>query len=518
MGGGDSKVTGPDLAQGVPAADIPEGGVLLGQVDGQAVLLCRTQRDDIYAVGATCTHYGGPLAEGIMVGRQIRCPWHHARFDLRTGEPVGAPALTPLPCFRVEQKNGVVSVRGRADTPSRASAAYAPAAVVIVGAGAAGEAAAETLRREGYHGKLTLVGAEPTVTVDRPNLSKDYLAGTAPEEWIPLRSREYYAEQEIEILTGARAVDIDGTSRKVKLADGRVLPYEAMLLATGAEPIRLPIPGADLPHVHTLRTLADSQAIIARAQTAKNAVVIGASFIGLEAAASLRTRGLAVTVVAPENVPLERVFGAELGAFVRKLHEEKGVTFRLGRTASAIEAEAVTLDDGGKLPAELVVMGVGVKPSLSLAERAGCRIDRGVLVDSFLQTSVPGIFAAGDVARWPGRTPGSTMRIEHWVVAQRQGQTAARNMLGQKLRFEGIPFFWSQHYDVPIAYVGHVERWDTITVHGSIDNKSCVVAYRVDGMVHAAASIFRDKESLELELHLAHNDQAAISRVLASVT
>ncbi len=516
MGGGENKVSGPDLVQGVPAADVPDGGVLLGQVEGQPVLLCRLARD-IYAVGATCTHYSGPLAEGIVVGRQIRCPWHHARFDLRTGEPVGAPALSALPCFRVEQKDGVVSVRGRTAAPPRASAAYAPASVVIVGAGAAGEAAAETLRREGYHGTLTLVGAEPTVTVDRPNLSKDFLAGTAPEEWIPLRPRDFYAEQGIELMTGARAVDIDGIARKVKLEDGRVLPYEAMLLATGADPIRLGIPGADLPHVHTLRTLADSKAIIARAQTAKTAVVIGASFIGLEAAASLRTRGLAVTVVAPETVPLEKVFGTELGTFVRKLHEEKGVAFRLCRTPKAIEADGVTLDDGAKLPAELVVMGVGVKPSLSLAERAGCRVDRGVLVDPYLQSTVPGIFAAGDVARWPGRIPGSTMRIEHWVVAQRQGQTAARNMLGQKLRFEGIPFFWSQHYDVPICYVGHVERWDSATVHGSIEKKSCVVAYRVDGMVHAAASIFRDRESLELEYYLAHNDQAAIGRVLSAI-
>ena len=514
--GGETKVSGPDLAKGVPADDIAEGGILLGQVDGEAVVLCR-HRGDIYAVGATCTHYSGPLAEGIVVGRQIRCPWHHARFDLRTGEPVGAPALSPLPCYRVEERDGLVSVRGRTAAPPRASAAYAPASVVIVGAGAAGEAAAETLRREGYHGTLTLVGAEPTVTVDRPNLSKDYLAGTAPEEWIPLRSRDFYAEQGIELMTGARAVDIDGTARKVRLEDGRVLPYEAMLLATGAEPIRLQIPGAELPHVHTLRTLADSQAIIARAQGAKTAVVIGASFIGLEAAASLRARGLAVTVVAPESVPLERVLGAELGGFVKKLHEEKGVAFRLGTRPSAIEADGVTVEDGGKLPAELVVMGVGVRPSVALAERAGCRIDRGVLVDPFLQTTVPGIFAAGDVARWPGRTPGTTMRIEHWVVAQRQGQTAARNMLGQKLRFEGIPFFWSQHYDVAIAYVGHVERWDSVTVHGSIEKRSCVVAYRVDGMVHAAASIFRDRESLELEVHLAHNDQAAIGRVLAAV-
>jgi NADPH-dependent 2,4-dienoyl-CoA reductase/sulfur reductase-like enzyme/nitrite reductase/ring-hydroxylating ferredoxin subunit len=517
MGGGDSKQpTGPDLVQGVPAADVPDGGMLLGHVEGEPVLLCR-QRGDVYAIGATCTHYSGPLAEGIIVGRQIRCPWHHARFDIRTGEPVGAPALNPLPCFRVEQKDGVVAVRGRTHAPARASAAYAPASVVIVGAGAAGHAAAETLRREGFHGALVIVTAEPTVAVDRPNLSKDYLAGTAPEEWIPLRPREWYAEHQIELLTGVRAVDIDGSSRKVKLEDGRVLPYEAMLYATGAEVIRLAIPGAELPHVHTLRTLADSQAIIARAQAAKAAVVIGASFIGLEVAASLRQRGLAVTVVAPENVPLERVLGTELGTFVRKLHEEKGVAFRLGRKPTAIEADGVTLDDGGKLPAELVVMGVGVKPAVMLAERAGCRTDRGVLVDPFLMTSVPGIFAAGDVARWPGRTPGTTMRIEHWVVAQRQGQTAARNMLGQKLRFEGIPFFWSQHYDVPIAYVGHVEKWSSLTVHGSIEKRSCVVAYRVDDMVQAAASIFRDRESLEIEYLLAHNDQAAIARVLASV-
>jgi apoptosis-inducing factor 3 len=516
MGGGENKVSGPDLVKGVPAADVPDGGMLLGHVEGEAVVLCRL-RNDVYAVGATCTHYSGPLAEGIIVGRQIRCPWHHARFDLRTGEPVGAPALNPLPCYRVEHKDGLVAVRGRTAAPARATAAYAPASVVIVGAGAAGEAAAETLRREGYDGTLVLVGAEPTVTVDRPNLSKDYLAGTAPEEWMPLRSREFYAEHRIEIMTGVRAADIDGSARKVKLEDGRVLPYEAMLLATGAEPIRLPIPGAELPHVFTVRTLADSQGIIERAKSAKTAVVIGASFIGLETAASLRARGLTVTVVAPEEVPLERVLGSELGAFVRKLHEEKGVVFRLGHKPTAIEADGVTVDDGTKLPAELVIMGVGVKPSVSLAERAGCRTDRGVLVDPFLQTSVPGIFAAGDVARWPGRIPGTTMRIEHWVVAQRQGQTAARNMLGQKLRFEGIPFFWSQHYEVAIAYVGHVDRWDSITVHGSIEKRSCVVAYRVDGMVHAAASIFRDRESLELEYLLAHNDQAAIGRVLASV-
>jgi NADPH-dependent 2,4-dienoyl-CoA reductase/sulfur reductase-like enzyme/nitrite reductase/ring-hydroxylating ferredoxin subunit len=517
MGGGEKQqVTGPDLKQGVPADSVPDGGMLLGHVDGAPVLLCR-QRADVYAISATCTHYSGPLNEGLIVGRQIRCPWHHARFDVRTGEPVGAPALSPLQCYRVVERGGLITIAGRTAIPAKASAAYAPASVVIVGAGAAGEAAAETLRREGYRGRLILIGAEATPTVDRPNLSKDYLAGTAPEEWMQLRSREYYAEQEIELHTGTRAVDIDPTGRKVKVEDGRIFAYEAMLLATGARVIKLNIPGGELPHVHYLRTLADSRAIIEKAKSAKTAVVIGASFIGLEVAASLRSRGLAVTVVAPEAVPLEKVMGAQVGGFIRKLHEEKGVSFQLGRKPAAVEADGVTLDDGKKLPAELVVIGVGVVPVVDLAELAGCRVDRGVVVDPFLQTTVPGIFAAGDIARWPGRVAGTSMRVEHWVVAQRQGQTVARNMLGQKLRYEGIPFFWSQHYDVKISYMGHVESWDTTTVHGSLEKKSCVVAYRIDDRVYAAASIGRDRESLELEFLLAHNDQAAIERILADI-
>ena len=283
------------------------------------------------------------------------------------------------------------------------------------------------------------------------------------------------------------------------LASGRSIPFDKLLLATGAEPVRLDIPGADQPHIHVLRSLADSRAIIARAKTARRAVVIGASFIGLEVAAALRAREIEVHVVAPERRPLERVLGHEFGDFIRAIHEQHGVVFHLEKTASAIDAANVRLKGGTTLPADLVVVGIGVRPRTELAERAGLKLDRGVAVNEYLETSVPGIFAAGDIARWPDPHTGENLRIEHWVVAERQGQTAARNILGQQQRFSEIPFFWSQHYDVPINYIGHAETWDDLDIEGNIEARDCLVRYRRNGKVLAVASIFRDVDNLKEE-------------------
>jgi nitrite reductase/ring-hydroxylating ferredoxin subunit/thioredoxin reductase len=382
---------GPDLAQGVTSSDFP-GETLLGHVGDQDVLLVHSAAE-VFAIDAHCSHYHGPLAEGLVVGASIRCPWHHACFDLRSGEASRAPALTPLAVWQVEYEGERIFVRQKREQPKPRSrdAAGAPGKIVIIGGGAAGFAAAEMLRRQEFGGDIVMLSSDAAPPVDRPNLSKDYLAGSAPEDWLPLRPDSYYAEAGIDLRLQAEVTSIDAAARNVVLAGGGNIPYDRLLLATGAEPVRLPIPGAGLPHVHTLRTLADCRAIIASASGARRAIVIGASFIGLEAAAALRARYIEVHVVAPEQRPMERVLGPEMGDFVRALHEEHGVIFHLGDTVVAIDGQRATLKSGGVLEADLVVVGVGVRPRLALAEQAGLALDRGVVVNAFLETSVSGI-------------------------------------------------------------------------------------------------------------------------------
>jgi NADPH-dependent 2,4-dienoyl-CoA reductase/sulfur reductase-like enzyme len=336
--------------------------------------------------------------------------------------------------------------------------------------------------------------------VDRPNLSKDYLAGEAQDDWIPLWPPEFYADRRIELQLGRRVSSIDVAGRAVGLDDGASRSYGALLIATGADPVRLPIPGATGEQVMYLRSFADSRAIVKRAQTATHVVVAGASFIGLEVSASLRARGISVDVVAPASAPLEHVLGAEVGRFVRSLHEAHGVVFHLGQTVTAVDGRKVTLSGGATIDADFVVMGVGVRPAIALAEQTGLVLDRGIAVNEYLETSAPGIFAAGDVARWPDRHSGERIRVEHWVVAERQGQVAARNMLGARERFESVPFFWSRHYDLSIKYVGHAEKWDEVQIDGSLDARDCSVAYKRGGRTLAVATIARDRSSLKAEV------------------
>lgn len=491
---------GPDLSLGVLPSDF-SGAMLLGHVGEEEVLLVRSGAE-IFAIDAHCSHYHGPLAEGVVDGEYVRCPWHHACFDLRTGEATRAPALNALAVWQVERDGERIVVKQKCEQPKPRikGAVDAPSRIVIVGGGAAGFAAAEMLHRQDYRGSIVMLSGETTAPVDRPNLSKDYLAGSAPEDWLPLRPDDFYQETNIDLRLGVEVASIDTKAKQVLLAGGEGIPYDRLLLATGAEPVRLPIPGSDQPHVHLLRSLNDCRAIIASAQGARRAVVVGASFIGLEVAASLRAREIEVHVVGLEQRPMERVLGAEMGDFVRALHEEHGVIFHLGDTVASIDGKRARLKSGGVIEADLVVIGVGVKPRLGLAERCGLAIDRGVKVDAYLETSVPGIYAAGDIARWPDRHSGEAIRVEHWVVAERQGQAAARNMLGQHEVFDDVPFFWSQHYDVPINYVGHAEKWDEIVIDGDIGAKDCLVRYKRGGRVLAVASIYRDVANLEAEI------------------
>jgi apoptosis-inducing factor 3 len=504
MSEGDAKLSGPNLADGVRLAQLADGAVVLGHFGGEAVLLARRGKE-VFAVAATCTHYAGPLVEGLLVGDTVRCPWHHACFSLRTGEALRPPALDPIARWRVENQGGIVYVRDKHEPalrPAPVVDASESRSIVIVGGGGAGNCAAETLRHEGYTGRITILSADNSGPCDRPNLSKDYLAGTAMEEWIPLRSPEFYREHGIELRLGVRVVAIDPVRREIRLADQSRHRYDTLLIATGAEPVRLDVPGGGLAHVHYLRSLADSRAIIANATAAQRAVVIGASFIGLEVAASLRARGLDVRVVAPEAAPMQRLMGQEIGRLVQTIHEEHDVHFHLGTTAVSIDQTSVTLKTGERLAADLVVVGIGVRPAIELAEKAGLAIDRGVVVNQYLETSVPGIFAAGDIARWPDPHTGETIRVEHWVVAERQGQIAARNMLGGREKFNAVPFFWSVHYDVSILYVGHAEKWDKIEIDGRVEAKDCRVTYRHDNRVLAVATIGRDAENLRAELEL----------------
>ncbi len=505
----DTEAPGPDFSIGIAVKGVPDGVPVLGHVGGEPVIVVR-RGDKLRAVGATCTHWHAPLAEGLVVGDTIRCPWHHARFSLDTGRVRAAPALDGLVAYDVECDDDTLRVCAARPAPGpREATQVGQAAVVIVGTGAAGAACAEALRREGHQGPVTLVGEE--VPVDRPNLSKAYLAGKAEAAWMPLRSAEDYTRLGIAREPGrVRAIDLAG--RTLELDDGRRLTYGELVLATGSEAVALPVPGADRDHVFRLRTLADADAILGRIRGTRQVVVVGASFVGLEVAASLRSRGMAVTVVAPEDSLLERVYGRELGAYLLGLYESHGVEFCLGARPSEITATSVRLEDGRSIDADLVVTGVGVRPTTSLAEAAGLAVDRGILVDEFLRASAPHVYAAGDVARYP--VEGGTARIEHWTVAMRQGEAIARTLVGRPEPFTDVPFFWSEHFDVSIAFVGHAPRWDSAEVLGDLEARDATVAYRVDGRICAVATIGRDRVSLAAEAAMARRDQAALELIV----
>lgn len=504
MAEASSELKGPDLEKGYETKNLGDGKMLLGHAFGEPVLVAR-RGEELFAIGATCTHYGGPLAEGLIVECTVHCPWHHARFDLRTGEAIAAPALNNVACYSIEKRGELFFVTGKIDMKIERKPKSSPAGVVIIGAGAAGGAAAEMLRREGYDGPVTLVGADESLPYDRPNLSKDYLAGNAPEEWIPLRPPEFYRDQRIETYTNTTVESIDLKAKQLTLSDGRSLGYDALLLATGADPVRLKIPGSDLAHVFYLRTLADSRRIIERAKNSRRAVVIGSSFIGLEVAWSLRERKLDVDVVGRDSVPLKKVLGTEMANLVRETHEAHGVKFHLGQAPAAIHEGHVQLEDGTKLDCDLVVVGIGVRPNTRLAEQSGIATDNGVVVNEFLETNVPGIFAAGDIACWPDPRAGR-IRVEHWVIAQRQGQTAARNILGARESFTIPPFFWSNHFDVHIHYVGHGSGGDDRSVSGDLKAKHASVLFRSGDKLNAVASVGRDLENLKAESALEHGE------------
>lgn len=514
MGGTEQALTGPDLKKGVATDSLKPGEKLIGHADGSPVLLIR-DKDNFYAMSARCSHYSAPLEDGLVVGETVRCPWHHACFNYKTGEVTKAPALNSLATWKTEVKNGKVYVSEKREAEALKVAVSGHEHFVIVGSGAAGHAAAEKLRRLGFHGKVTILTADTDLPYDRPNLSKDYLAGNAPEEWMPLRPAEFFQEQKIDLRVKAKVTKLDSKQKLLTLADGSTINYHKCLIATGGVPVKPAIVGIDQPHVHFLRSFSDCRSLITDLKDKKQVVIVGAGFIGLEAAAAFKTRGLKVTVVAPGENPLEHVVGREVGAFLKSVHEQNGIQFRMGRSVEKIEKKGVILNDKSVEPADLVLVATGIKPMAEFAQADGVRFDNGILVNEYLESSAKDVFAAGDVARWPSPFAKDPIRIEHWVVAQRQGQVAAANMMGRKQKYSEVPFFWSQQFDVMLNYVGYGTTASRSKVYGDLGSRNCAVAYSEGDTVKAVLTLGRDLQSLELEKAFEAQDQAGIRRILA---
>ncbi len=497
--------------------DLEDGDMRQVSVGETDVLLARIA-GSYYATYAYCTHYGGPLADGALSEGRVVCPWHHACFELSTGRQLEPPGRDGLPHFdvRVEGTDVIVHVPDDFEehvVPSMARrAGRADRPLVVLGSGAAGAHAVEAARAAGFDGRLLLIAAEEFPPVDRPNLSKDYLQGEAPMEWMPLRPAAFYAEHDIEVVRGRTVTAVDASARTLTFADGEVLRYDTLIVATGGTPRALGVAGEDLEGIYTLRHLPDSDRIREAAENAERAVIVGASFIGMEGAASLRALDDApdVTVVAPEAVPFEKTFGARVGRMLQQRHEEHGVRFVLNQEVRAFEGdgavERVVLQDGTSLPADLVVVGIGVRPATDFLHGIECAEDGGVIVDEHLRARLAddaaadgSLYAAGDIARFPDWRTGKPTRIEHWRLACQHGRIAGRNAAGRDESYRSIPYFWTAQHGMNLRYVGHAEDWDDIIFDGDPEGDAFIAYYIRGDQVLAALGLKRDRDMAALE-------------------
>ncbi|MEH2338755.1 FAD-dependent oxidoreductase [Nostoc sp.] len=474
---------------------VGETEILLTRLDGK-----------FHAVGAHCSHYKAPLAEGVLSGHHVVCPWHNAYFDVTTGDQLEPPGLDSLACYqvRIEGENVIVSVpEETTGLRSPTMAQFNPDAdkrtFVILGAGAAGVHAAETLRVAGYQGRIVMITQDDKLPYDRTKLSKDYFIGETSSEEMPLRSPDFYKEHAIEVLLNKRVEQVQTTAKAIAFTNGDSLNYDALLVATGGKPLQLDIPGADLQNILTLRSFDDTDRILTLSKQKGQAVVIGSSFIGMETAAGLSQHGLQVTVVSPDSVPFKKTLGEEIGKIFQQVHEENGVSFKLGRKAVKFEGsdkvEAVILDNGDRLKADIVIVGIGVQPATDFLEGIDLHPkDGSVVVDEYLRAA-DGIYAAGDIARYPDWRTSESLRVEHWRVAAQQGRIAAHNMAGKAVKFRGLPLFWTMQFKFPLRYIGHAESWDEIIVDGDLQKQEFIAFYVKNNQVLAVATSHKDTET-----------------------
>ena len=489
-------------------SDIKSGEMKEVSVGDAKVLLARVE-DRCYALGSNCTHYGAPLVEGALVDGRIICPWHHACFHAATGDMEDPPALDSLPSYPIRIEGDDIFI----DLPDELSDRRIPPMVpadtqadkrvfVIIGGGGAGYTAAQTLREDGFRGRIVMITREGRAPYDRPNLSKDYLQGHAEPEWMPLRPAEFFDEHGIKLLLEKEVTRIELLGKTITFGDGEVITFDSALIASGGIRRRFDIPGSDLSNIFYLRSFDDADAIIRAAGNAKHVAIIGASFIGMETASSLAQRGIGVTVIAPDTVPFERTLGTEIGRLFHRVHEDNGVGFRLGAAVKEFRGDGkvagVLLDTGELVETDFVVAGIGVSPATGFLEGLELHKDGGVIADQYLQIA-DGLFAAGDIVHFPDARSGENARIEHWRTAMQQGRTAAHNMAGKRTVFSSVPFFWTTQFDLTLNYVGHTRGWDEILIDGDIGQRDFLAFYVKGGRVRAVAGVGRDGELAHME-------------------
>ena len=488
-------------------SDLPQGTMTEIEA-GKTTLLLSHVDGEVYAISGHCSHYGAPLAQGALSGKQVVCPWHHACFDVTTGDHLEPPGLNALTRFavRVDGDEVYVSIPEDAE-PQRKPAATGrdegrsdEQTFVILGGGVAGEHAAETLRDEGFSGRLVMVTKDDYTPYDRTKLSKEITAAEEPGD-LELRDPSFYEERDIELLFKEVAT-VDVSAKTLTFTDSETLAFDKLLVATGSVPRSLEVPGADLENIFTLRTLQDAKRILAAAEKGDEAVLVGSSFIALELANALQEKNVTVAIVAPESVPFEKVLGERVGKKIQANHENQGTTFYLGQKVESIEgdaqAERVVLEDGTELEADFVVVGIGVTPATDFLQGLELAEDGGVKVDATLKAA-DDVYAAGDIAQFPLPRTSEQVRIEHWRLAAQHGRTAARNMLEQNVPYDGVPYFWSAQPDLKLRYVGHAESFDGVLIDGNVDAGEFIAYYLKNGAVRAAAGVGRDTDMAALE-------------------
>lgn len=508
-----NSLKGPNFSEGVSVDEFKINNKLLGHFDGAQVLMVK-QENKFYAISNSCSHYGGPLSDGLVIGYEAKCPWHHAGFDIRTGEVSCAPGVKAINAYKTEVRGDKVFVTEKMKKEATKRDKLVDKHFLIIGGGAATEACVSELRRSGFGGKITVVSKDSALPYDRPNLSKGFLTGAAKESWLPLRSDTYYEKLEVNFLLNSEVVHLDEKKKEVHLKSGETISFDKCLIATGGEPFVPPLKGIDLPHVYFLRTLNDSKKIAEKLANVKKAVIIGAGFIGLEAASSLRSKDIEVTVVALNKMPLSNVVGDEASMFLKKYHEKNGVNFKLSSSVKEIKNDSVELTSGEVIGADLVIVGTGVKPAIDFLKDSPLKGYNGVEVNEYLETNTKDIFAAGDIAIFPYHVTNEKVRIEHWALAQAHGMNAAKNMLGLNIPFRTTPFFWTRQFDTSICYVGHASKYDEVKVYGDIEKKDACVSFSKDGTILAVMTFGRSHQSLKIEHAFETNDQEAIKKIL----